>query len=119
AELYQIDLFLVLLYEGLGRNGASSCRRWLQSPRAAIRAYLRPGRVIRLLQRDLEDAMAHLQRTAEGFEVQLADTIRLTRLPKRDAFQFFRHLVNYTASTRTAGSLQYDTHVDYFMADSS
>ena len=50
--------------------------------------------------------------------MQLADSVRPTRLHKTDAFQFFRRLVNYTPRLVAGAALQYDTHLDYFVADS-
>src|SRR5262249_56046703 len=92
GSLFQIDLSLVLLYEGLGRTTRTSTRleRVWQDPRAALRAWLSPGTVLAVLQDDLDRAIGHLHHTAAGVEVQLADTLRPRRLAKADAFRFFR-----------------------------
>src|SRR5439155_22664884 len=71
-----------------------------------------------LLSRELDSSVARLAQTAAAFEAQLADTIRPIRLPKPEAFRFLRRLVNYAESV-DAARLQYDTHLDYFMADSA
>ena len=120
-ELFELDLHLVLVYEGL-RSHAPSGRRlrslW-SDPRAAVREWLSPSATLALVEADLERAIGHLHQKAEAFEVQLADSIHPTRLTKAEAFQFFRRLVNYTPRIADGAALQYDTHLDYFVADSA
>ena len=62
--------------------------------------------------------MATLHDAAHAFEVQLSD-IGPHRLVKAEAFRFFRQLVNLDPATAAAGTLTYDTHLDYFVADSA
>ena len=38
---------------------------------------------------------------------------------RREAFRFFRELVNYDPAVADAARLTYDTHLDYFVADSA
>jgi type IV secretion/conjugal transfer VirB4 family ATPase len=120
AELYDLDLHLVLIYEGLRprRTTSTQLRGLLQDPRKALRDWLSSSAVLRLLEADLDRAVAQLHHKAAAFEVQLADSIAPTRLGKADAFRFFRRLVNYTPVKAAGAALQYDTHVDYFVADS-
>jgi len=118
AELYELDLHLVLVYEGLRSNSGASTRLQgvLQNPRRALREWLSSASVLRLLEADLDRAVAQLQQKAAAFEIQLADSVRPTRLDKASAFQFFRRLVNYGGEP--GAPLRYDTHIDYFVADS-
>ena len=121
SELYDVELFLVLVYEGLKPRYVTSTRLaglWTQ-PRAALRNWLSPRAVVTLLEDDLDRAIARLHHTAAAFEVQLAESLRPARLTKGDAFRFFRRLVNYRGPSVTGAPLQYDTHLDYFVADSS
>lgn len=120
-ELYELDLHLVLVYEGLRPRGSSSRRAraaWSE-PGATIRSWLSPSANLALVETDLDRAVAQLHHKAAAFEVQLADSVRPTRLSKADAFRFFRRLLNYTPHVAEGASLQYDTHLDYFVADSS
>jgi len=121
VELYEIDLYLVLVYEGLGRHHPTSTqlRGLLREPRRALREWLSSTTVLKVLERDLDRAVAQLYHTAAAFEVQLADHVRPTRLHKADAFRFFRRLVNYVPAHAEGAGLQYDTHVDYFVGDSA
>ena len=41
------------------------------------------------------------------------------RLQKREAFRFFRELVNYEPAVVDAARLTHDTHLDYFVSDSA
>jgi len=89
----------------------------LARPRAALRQWLSSTAVIKLLDADLDRAVAQLHHKAAAFEVQLADSVRPTRLGKAEAFRFFRRLLNYTPAKVAGAALQYDTHLDYFVAD--
>lgn len=119
-ELYDIDLYLVLVYEGLRTGHATSTRfhGLLSHPGQALREWLSSATVLTLLETDLDRATAHLAHKAAAFEVQIADAIHPTKLTKGEAFRFFRRLVNYAPSAAESAPLRYDTHVDYFMADS-
>jgi type IV secretion system protein VirB4 len=118
-DLYEVDLYLALLYEGLGprRDTSTRLRGFLRHPQRAVREWLSTSTVLRLIDGDLDRAVAHLHHKADAFEIQLADTLGPKRLRKADAFRFFRRLVNYGGGGRSA-ALQHDTHLDYFMADS-
>lgn len=118
TELSEIELFVVLLYEPPvpARRGIGLRRGW-RAPREALRAWLSPSRVVHLLESELDRAIAHLHHKAQAFEVQLAD-FGPRRLPKAEAFRFFRQLVNYDPVVVDAAHLTHDVHVDYFAADS-
>jgi type IV secretion system protein TrbE len=49
----------------------------------------------------------------------LKDFLRIQVLPKQEGYQVLRALVNFSPEKRTGVRLKYDTHVDYFMADSA
>lgn len=100
--LFDIDLYLVLVYEGL-KPARKEWRDWFRSTEATTT----------VLDASLTAAIGHLQHAARTFEVHIAE-MRPVRLEKHEAFRFFRRLVNYTDPGVT---LKYDTHVDYFMAD--
>jgi type IV secretion system protein VirB4 len=121
SELYDIALYLVLVYEGLGRHRRTSTRLqglW-REPRRALREWLSIETALTLFGTELDRAVARLYQKAAAFEVLLADSIRPRRLDKTEAFRFFRRLVNYVPHKAAGPSLKYDTHLDYFVADSS
>ena len=71
-----------------------------------------------MLEAELDDAIHKLIHQAESFESQLAE-FGLARLARREAFQFFRQLVNYDLSVLSAATPSTpETYLDYFVADS-
>src|SRR5919108_4799247 len=86
-ELYEFDLHLVLLFDGLSSRRATARRvaeLWTQ-PRAAIRKWLSPHATLELLETDVDRAVAHLHHKAAAFEVLLTDSVRPLRLYKNEA----------------------------------
>ncbi len=119
SELFDMRLFVVLLYEPPSRARTSTSIRDLwTSPIDGIRRWLSSTETFRLLGEELDRAVATLHHKADAFQVQLND-MGLTKLPKARAFRFFRELVNYDEAVIDAATLRYDTHVDYFVCDSA
>jgi type IV secretory pathway VirB4 component len=119
SELFEIRLFIVLLYEPSTRARTTvPIRDFWKAPFSALKDWLSPAVALRLLDEDLERAVATLHHKADAFHVQLSD-LGLAKLPKMQAFRFFRELVNYDEAVVDAATLRYDTHVDYFVSDSA
>lgn len=108
--LSQIELFMVLLLE----SPIASRRR---GPRQGVPAWLSPSERLTLIESELNRVIAELHHKAGAFAVQLAD-VGLRRLPKAEAFRFFRQLLNYDPAVVDAAPLSHDVHLDYFVADS-
>lgn len=120
-ELFELELYLVLVYEGLQLRGRTSTRLrglW-RGPRRPVREWLSTQTTCALLEDDLNRAVAQLHHRAAAFEVQLTEGVGPQRLMKAQAFRFFRRLVNYTPHKAAGAPLRYDTHLDYFVADCS
>ena len=96
-ELYDIQLYLVLLYEppDVVRR-ATRLRGLWKSPASALRSWLSAEHTIDLLESEIDRAIDTLQHKAKSFEVQVSEC-RPRRLDKHEAFRFFRQLVNYDA----------------------
>ena len=96
-ELYDIQLYLVLLYEppGVVRRSTRLRGAW-QDPMNALKSWLSADHTIDLLENEIDRAIGTLQHKAKSFEVQMSE-FRPRRLDKVEAFSFFRHLVNYDA----------------------
>jgi len=110
SELFQMRLFVVLLYEPPTRARTSTSIRDLwTSPIDGIRHWLSPAETLRLLDEHLYRAVATLHHKADAFQVQLND-IGLTKLPKARAFRFLRELVNYDEAVIDAASVKYLSH---------
>lgn len=120
-DLYEPAVYVVLVYEGLQALPPTSTRLrglW-REPGLAFREWLSTESTCAVLEAALDGAVAQLRHKASALEVQLAESVRLIRLAKADAFRFFRRLVNYTPEKVRGASLRYDTHLDYFVADCS
>src|SRR3989442_5021868 len=119
AELYDHGLYLVLLYQAptVVRRSTHLRRLW-RAPTHAVREWLSTRQTLTLLEAELDRAVATLQHTATAFEVHLSE-FGAQRLPKGEAFHFFRRLVNDDAATAAPPRLTHDTHPDYFIPDSA
>ena len=118
-ELYDLALYLVLLYEPAGApRTASRLQHSVRSPHRAFRDWLSTSHTLSLVEAELDRAITALHFKAQAFEVQLAD-LEPQRLKNGDAFAFFRRLLNYEVATLSSARHVYDTHLDYFLADSA
>ncbi len=118
TELSQIELFLVLLYEApVASRRSTALRGMWRAPRQGLRAWLSSSEAHAFVEAELDRGIAALHHKAQAFEVQLAD-FGPRRLPKAEAFRFFRQLLNYDPVVVDAAHLTHDVHLDYFVADS-
>ena len=119
SELYELACYLVVLYEAPTTIRTSPTLQYLwRRPTQAVRQWLSRREAITFLEAELDRAIAALHHQAGALDVQLSDVV-LERLPKAEAFRFFRQLVNYDPAVMNAAHLTYDTHLDYFVADST
>ena len=117
-HLFDIEHVLVLLYEPPTQARRSTALRGLwHRPSQALRDWLSPARTVALLDTELDRAVATLHHGAATLEIQLSE-LGIRRLPKAEAFRFFRRLANCDRATAEQARLAYDTHLDYFVADS-
>jgi type IV secretion system protein VirB4 len=118
-DIYELTLFLVLVYEAphVARRSSELRGAW-RHPKASFRAWLSTDDTCEVLEAELDRAIATLHRKAQAFAVQVSD-LELVRLPKADAFRFFRGLVNYSPAVVDAARLTHDTHLDYYVSDST
>jgi type IV secretion system protein VirB4 len=118
-ELYDLSLYLVLVYEAphvLRRSTSLPGLR--KAPCEAMRAWLSGDHTLCLLESELDRAIGVLQDKARAFEIQISD-FGPERMRKPDAFRFFRELLNYNPAVVDAARLTHDTHLDYFVSDSA
>ena len=118
-DLYDLSLYIVLLYEAphILRRSTTLQGLWA-APREAVRAWLSSDHLFQAIESELDRAIGALHHKAQGFEVQISD-FGSERLRKADAFRFFRELLNYNPAVVDAARLTHDTHLDYFVSDSS
>lgn len=117
--LYDLTSYMVLLYEAQTTPRTSTRLRHMWSaPKDALLSWLSLDHTLSILEREVDRAVDILQHKASALEVQLSE-FGPQRLEKAEAFGLFRHLVNYDPATVDASRLTYDTHLDYFVADSA
>ena len=115
--LCEFDSYLVLLTERWSHEHTGWRR--LHEGAKGIRNRLSSQRTVTALDGQLGECVAQLHHASNGFALHLADVLAPERLPKREAFRLFRRLLNYTPWKADQGSLKYDSHLDFFAADSS
>jgi type IV secretory pathway VirB4 component len=119
-ELYTLDVFFVMMYEGWHRGGAAASRlRYVvRRPQSAIPELLSAGKKLTIIQADLDRARELLANKATSFAIQLHDVLGIELLGRDAAFQFLRRLVNF-ASHKLHLRIKYNHHLDYFASDSA
>lgn len=119
--LFDYEIYIAVLYEGWSHNRSGSALQHLTSTfgRCARREFLSVRRSMTVLSAELEGAVAHLHTKAQSFQAHLADTVMPRLLPKSDVFRVLRLLLNPALHKAEATSLKYDTHLDFFAADST
>jgi type IV secretion/conjugal transfer VirB4 family ATPase len=118
--LFELDLYVVVLYEGWRSRPSAAVRivDALRSPRRTSREHLTAVGVTAALQASLDRAVALLRQKADAFVTHLADVVGPVLLAKGEAFQMLRQLVNYAPHKVQGAQLKYDTHLDFYVADS-
>lgn len=104
-NLYTLDIFFVLMYEGWHRA----------STRGAL---LSAQRTLAVAESELGRARELLANKAASFAIQLRDVVGIELLGKHAAFQFFRRLLNF-APYKLHSTLKYDLYLDFFACDSA
>src|SRR5205823_2973268 len=114
-------LYIVIVVEAShhAHSITARAREVFAAPFAALRNQLSTKRSLLLLDEELERLRQHLLHKVDAFTAQLQDTVRPRVLGKREAFHFFRQLLNYHAVKASAVHLTRDSFVDYDVADSA
>lgn len=121
ADLYTLDLYLVILLE-VGRRPeewGSRLRHAAAHPLTAARGWLSTAQTLVRLDAELSSAQHRLRRAVDAFVLQLQDTVGPQVLVKADAFRFFRRLLNYAPEKADGPRLRHDTFLDYYACDSA
>ena len=118
-DLYTLDIFFVLMYEGWHRasTSPSKLRALVNRPHEAIAEMLSGRKVFAVVEEDLARARELLTNKAVSLVIQLEDSVGIERLDKSAAFAFFRRLLNF-APYKLSAKFRCDRHLDYFACDS-
>jgi type IV secretion system protein VirB4 len=124
ADLYSLNIYYVILYEGFRYRSdfVQAIGKLLSSPGVAwdeLKGLLASKKQIVFVQSEIEKAQRILRQRTDNFILQVNDFVKIRLLGKNDTYQFLRKLVNFSPEKRAPHRLEYDTHVDFFMCDSS
>ncbi|MGB6686423.1 MAG: type IV secretion system DNA-binding domain-containing protein [Terracidiphilus sp.] len=122
-NLYQIEIFYVVLLEGARskRGIGTAIARLFSDPSGAIgelQAQFSNNSVKTLLRLQIETDLARLDQRVQAFTRQLADFVKITLLDQQGQFTFLRRLLNFD-SWRIAGSPQSTQFLDYQVVNSN
>lgn len=115
--LFEFDLFLVILHEPRRRLRHAAMRDG--SAHVGLRDAFSVRRTTARLKDELTKDVAGVRQVAHAFATHLSDVLRPEPLGKDAAFHFFRRLLNFDGWRVDAAPRKYDTHFDFFLADSS
>jgi len=120
-DLYDLEIFFVILFEGAGRRRTwlDRARQLLRHPAATLAESLSTTRTLALVDADLARAREQLLTKTEAFVVQLEDTLGPVILGKPEAFRFLRRLLNYRSEKAAARRSASGAFLDYEVADSA
>ena len=114
--LFELELYVVVVYEGHStRTGRPAAANRVE----ALRQRLSLRALTTAMAHQILDATTELQQKAQAFASHLAETAAPVLLDKTKAFRFFRQLLNYAPHKVEDVSLKYDTHLDFYVADSA
>jgi type IV secretion system protein TrbE len=119
-DLYSLDTYLVVLYEGsrYTLNLGEKLKLLLKNPAAAIAAFSNEKTIL-LLEEQLHRAQQLLVNKINSFVIQLREFVPISVLGKADGFTFWRRLLNYNQDKAELVRLQHNTFLDYYVCDSA
>ncbi|MDX2181145.1 MAG: DUF87 domain-containing protein [Bryobacteraceae bacterium] len=119
--LYSLDLYFVIVHEArLGKIApAERFRRAVRNPAQAMGLWLSPGRTLRVLETDLQQARETITNKVASFVVQMRDVLGVELLGKQAAFHLFCRLLNYAPHKSDFLRSHSDVDLDYQVAASA
>ena len=124
SELYSLQIYFVILYEGAKHRTklsaslmtlASEPRRGLEE----LKGFLSSKKETVLLGGEIEKQHRLLLHQVRSFTLQLSDFVKIEVIDKQQAFRVLKRLLNFSPIKIEHARLKYDTHVDFFLADSA
>jgi type IV secretion system protein TrbE len=121
-QLYQIEIFYVILLEGTRSKPGllATLGKVSSDPQGAIqelKARFSSNATKRLLRSEIDADLMKLTQRVENFSRQLADLVAIETQGKEASFTFFRRLVNFN-EWRIAGKPRADQFLDYQVVNS-
>jgi type IV secretion system protein VirB4 len=123
-ELFDGRIYFVILFQALRQTPSfvRAVKLLKDSPRdgiATLAGMFSTSHQAAFIEEDIEKAAATLLQRAQTFVIQLVDLAGIRILNKQQAFSMLRRLVNVADYKLGGPALKYDTHLDYFICDST
>lgn len=124
GELYALQIYYVILYEGAAhhRTVSGSVVRLASEPKQAIeelKGLLSSKKQTLLIGAAIEKQQRVLLHQVRSLILQLSDFLTIEPCDKQEAFRVLKRLLNFSVAKVEHARLKYDTHVDYYLADSA
>ena len=119
-ELYTIEIYFVILYEGSRHNLniAERLKLIAKRPAAGLASMFSVYASVLLIDEAISRGHRILVNKVNSFVVQLQDYVPLRVADKAVAFSLFRRLLNFAHLKADSVALQHNTFLDYFVCDS-
>src|SRR5215472_10822532 len=124
GELYSLQIYYVILYEGTAhhRSITGTIARLASEPKGAaeeLKGLLSSKKQTLLIGGTIEKQHRTLLHQVRSLILQLSDFVLIETCGKHEAFKVLKRLLNFSSAKFEHARLKYDTHVDYFLADSA
>src|SRR5258708_5784813 len=124
GELYALRIYYVILYEGARHQAklGRSVLRLVSEPEQGLKelkGFLSSKKETILIGSAIERQHRLLLHQVRSLVLQLSDFVKIEISAKQEAFTVLKRLLNFSPTKIEHARLKYDTHVDYFLADSA
>jgi type IV secretion/conjugal transfer VirB4 family ATPase len=118
-QLYQVELYWAIVYEGCRFTDGKHVWSFLQQPSKSLERWLSTGKTLENLEQELERSRQILAQRVASLMVQLQDVVPLKLLDKNEAYLVLRRLLNFAPHKAEGPILGYDQFIDYQLCDSA
>src|SRR5579859_2953575 len=124
SELYSLKIYYVILYEGARHRAklSGSLLRIASDPQHGIdelKGFFSSKKQTVLIGSEIEKQHRLLLHQVRSLILQLSDFVKIEVSGKQEAFAVLKRLLNFSSIKIDHARLKYDTHVDYYLADSA
>ncbi len=124
GELYSLRIYYLILYEGARHHAklSRSVQKLASEPKQAIeelKGFVSSKKQTVLIGSAIEKQHRLLLHQVRSLILQLSDFVKIEISDKQQAFTVLKRLLNFSPIKLDHARLKYDTHVDYYLADSA
>jgi type IV secretion system protein TrbE len=124
GQLYSLRTYYVILHEGATHQAklGKSIQRMASAPKEAVeefQGFFSSKKQTLLIVSAIEKQHRMLLHQVRSLILQLSDFVKIEVCDKQEAFVVLKRLLNFSPTKIEHARLKYDTHVDYYLADSA